>query len=157
MCPINVITGESPARTENRGVTAGRSLAGCLRICSLIPIPVACVCPPLSRVTVPISGFHSWGVNLAVYLQTEYWDSENLFQWVSSAADLHTTFFVFFPIWFHLCRDVAVKLIWLAVVGDWLNLVLKWVLFGERSYWRVHETKFYGPIKCPELQQFSIT
>ncbi|KAI2658748.1 glucose-6-phosphatase-like protein [Labeo rohita] len=100
---------------------------------------------------------HSWGVNLAVHLQTEHQDWENLFQWVSSVADLHTTFFVFFPIWFHLHRDVGVKLIWVAVVGDWLNLVLKWVLFGERPYWWVHETKFYGPIKHPELQQFSIT
>ncbi|KAL1263966.1 hypothetical protein QQF64_004321 [Cirrhinus molitorella] len=100
---------------------------------------------------------HSWGVNLAVHLQTEHRDWENLFQWVSSVADLHTTFFVFFPIWFYLRRDVAVKLIWVAVVGDWLNLVLKWVLFGERPYWWVHETKFYGPIKHPELQQFSIT
>ncbi|XP_026078885.1 glucose-6-phosphatase a, catalytic subunit, tandem duplicate 1 [Carassius auratus] len=100
---------------------------------------------------------HSWGVNLAIHLQTEYLDYENLFQWVSSVADLHTTFFVFFPIWFHLRRDIGVKLIWVAVVGDWLNLVLKWVLFGERPYWWVHETRFYGPIKRPELQQFSIT
>ncbi|KAG1954644.1 glucose-6-phosphatase a, catalytic subunit, tandem duplicate 1 [Pimephales promelas] len=100
---------------------------------------------------------HSWGVNLAVRLQTEYRDYENLFQWVSSVADLHTTFFVFFPIWFHLRRDVGVKLIWVAVVGDWLNLVLKWVLFGERPYWWVNETKFYGPVKHPELQQFPIT
>uniref|UniRef100_A0A8C2DA30 Glucose-6-phosphatase a, catalytic subunit, tandem duplicate 1 n=1 Tax=Cyprinus carpio TaxID=7962 RepID=A0A8C2DA30_CYPCA len=67
---------------------------------------------------------HSWGVNLAVYLQMEYQDSENLF---------------------HLRRDVGVNLIWVAVVGDWLNL------------WWVHETKFYGPIKRPELQQLSIT
>ncbi|XP_056326045.1 glucose-6-phosphatase a, catalytic subunit, tandem duplicate 1 [Danio aesculapii] len=100
---------------------------------------------------------HSWGVELAVHLQIEYQDYESVFHWVSSLADLHTTFFVFFPIWFHLHRDVAVKLIWVAVVGDWLNLVLKWVLFGERPYWWVHETKFYGPIKHPELQQFSMT
>ncbi|XP_057214859.1 glucose-6-phosphatase a, catalytic subunit, tandem duplicate 1 isoform X2 [Triplophysa rosa] len=100
---------------------------------------------------------HSWGVNVAVHLQTEHGNFEKLFHWVSSVADLHTTFFVFFPIWFHLRRDVGVKLIWVAVVGDWLNLVLKWVLFGERPYWWVHETRFYGPIKHPELKQFPIT
>uniref|UniRef100_A0A8C2H719 Glucose-6-phosphatase a, catalytic subunit, tandem duplicate 1 n=1 Tax=Cyprinus carpio TaxID=7962 RepID=A0A8C2H719_CYPCA len=55
-------------------------------------------------------------------------------------GDLYATFFVFFPIRFHLRRDVGVNLIWVAVVGDWLNL-----------------TKFYGPIKRPELQQLSIT
>ncbi|NP_001303265.1 glucose-6-phosphatase a, catalytic subunit, tandem duplicate 1 isoform 2 [Danio rerio] len=100
---------------------------------------------------------HSWGVELAVHLQIKYQDYESVFHWVSSLADLHTTFFVFFPVWFHLRRDVAVKLIWVAVVGDWLNLVLKWVLFGERPYWWVHETKFYGSMKHPELQQFSMT
>ncbi|KAK6329303.1 hypothetical protein J4Q44_G00012810 [Coregonus suidteri] len=46
----------------------------------------------------------------------------------STVADLHTTFFCFFPVWFHLCRDVGVKLIWVAVIGDWLNLVRKWLL-----------------------------
>uniref|UniRef100_A0A3B1JSN6 Glucose-6-phosphatase n=1 Tax=Astyanax mexicanus TaxID=7994 RepID=A0A3B1JSN6_ASTMX len=100
---------------------------------------------------------HSWGVNLAVHLQTEYRAYENWFQLVSSVADLHTTFFIFFPIWFHLKRDVSIKLIWVAVVGDWFNLVLKWVLFGERPYWWVHETKFYGTDPAPALRQVPIT
>uniref|UniRef100_A0A672R5N3 glucose-6-phosphatase n=1 Tax=Sinocyclocheilus grahami TaxID=75366 RepID=A0A672R5N3_SINGR len=34
-----------------------------------------------------------------------------------------------------LLHNIGVKLIWVAVLGDWLNLVLKWVLFGERLYW----------------------
>uniref|UniRef100_A0A674BT41 Glucose-6-phosphatase catalytic subunit 1a, tandem duplicate 1 n=1 Tax=Salmo trutta TaxID=8032 RepID=A0A674BT41_SALTR len=62
----------------------------------------------------------------------------------STVAALHTTFFCFFPGWFYLRRDVGVKLIWVAAIGDWLNLVLKWVLFGERHY-------------CPCLKQFHIT
>ncbi|XP_038847371.1 glucose-6-phosphatase-like isoform X1 [Salvelinus namaycush] len=45
----------------------------------------------------------------------------------STVADLHTTF-CFFPGWFYLRRDVGVKLIWVAAIGDWLNLVLKWFL-----------------------------
>lgn len=69
---------------------------------------------------------HSRGVSLAVYLQREYISYESWFQLISYAADLHTTFFIFFPIWFHLKRDVGIKLIWVGVVGDWLNLVLKW-------------------------------
>ncbi|XP_038847372.1 glucose-6-phosphatase-like isoform X2 [Salvelinus namaycush] len=32
------------------------------------------------------------------------------------------------PSWFYLRRDVGVKLIWVAAIGDWLNLVLKWFL-----------------------------
>uniref|UniRef100_A0A4W5QBE8 glucose-6-phosphatase n=1 Tax=Hucho hucho TaxID=62062 RepID=A0A4W5QBE8_9TELE len=67
----------------------------------------------------------------------------------STVADLHTTFFCFFPVWFYLCRDKGVKLIWVAAIGDWLNLVLKWVLFGERHYWWVHDTHFYGTDPAP--------
>nr|XP_020472209.1 glucose-6-phosphatase [Monopterus albus] len=100
---------------------------------------------------------HSWGVELAVYLQTRYSRYEGLFSLASTVADLHTTFFWLFPIWFHLRRDTALRLIWVAVIGDWLNLVLKWVLCGERPYWWVHETRFYGAGPAPVLQQFPIT
>ncbi|XP_060884475.1 glucose-6-phosphatase a, catalytic subunit, tandem duplicate 1 [Labrus mixtus] len=100
---------------------------------------------------------HSWGVELAVHLQTKYDKYEGLFSRASTVADLHTAFFWFFPIWFHLRRDTGLRLIWVAVIGDWLNLVLKWVLFGERPYWWVHETRFYGAAPTPDLLQFPIT
>ncbi|XP_017288907.1 glucose-6-phosphatase a, catalytic subunit, tandem duplicate 1 [Kryptolebias marmoratus] len=100
---------------------------------------------------------HSWGVELAVHLQTKHGRYEGLFHLASTVADLHTTFFCLFPVWFHVRRDTAIRLIWVAVVGDWLNLVLKWVLAGERPYWWVHETQFYGAGKAPSLQQFPIT
>nr|XP_061787608.1 glucose-6-phosphatase catalytic subunit 1-like [Nerophis lumbriciformis] len=100
---------------------------------------------------------HSWGVQLAQHLQTNYRGHEALFGLASTVADLHTTFFFFFPIWFHLRRDTGLRLVWVAVVGDWINLVLKWVLFGERPYWWVHETRFYRPGAAPSLHQFPIT
>ncbi|KAF3853901.1 hypothetical protein F7725_014589 [Dissostichus mawsoni] len=87
---------------------------------------------------------HSWGVELVVHLQTTHSRHEGLFSLASTVADLHTTFFCFFAIWFHLRRDTGIRLIWVAVLGDWVNMVLKWVLFGERPYWWVHETRFYG-------------
>ncbi|XP_041829177.1 glucose-6-phosphatase a, catalytic subunit, tandem duplicate 1 [Melanotaenia boesemani] len=100
---------------------------------------------------------HSWGVELVVHLQTKYSRYKDLFNLASTVADLHTAFFCLFPIWFYVRRDTGLRLIWVAVIGDWLNLVLKWVLFGERPYWWVHETKFYGAEKAPSLQQFPIT
>ncbi|XP_029933564.1 glucose-6-phosphatase-like isoform X2 [Myripristis murdjan] len=100
---------------------------------------------------------HSWGVELAVHLQSKYSKYEGWFSLASTVADLHTTFFCFFPVWFYLRRDTGLRLIWVAVIGDWLNLVLKWVLFGERPYWWVHETKFYREGPVPSLQQFPIT
>ncbi|XP_051927492.1 glucose-6-phosphatase a, catalytic subunit, tandem duplicate 1 isoform X2 [Hippocampus zosterae] len=32
-----------------------------------------------------------------------------------------------------------------------------WVLFGERPYWWIHETHFYGANEAPSLQQFAVT
>ncbi|MBN3308748.1 G6PC phosphatase, partial [Amia calva] len=100
---------------------------------------------------------HSAGVDVAVHLQARFSAYEDWFHLASSVADLHTPIFIFFPLWFHLRPSVGVKLIWVAVIGDWLNLVLKWVLFGERPYWWVHETQFYGSIPAPVLRQSPIT
>ncbi|XP_050791334.1 glucose-6-phosphatase catalytic subunit 1-like [Gopherus flavomarginatus] len=73
---------------------------------------------------------HSAGVQVVQYLQENYQGSQDWFLFISFAADLKTTFFIFFPIWFYLCEAVGVKLIWVAVIGDWFNLVFKWCLRG---------------------------
>ncbi|XP_061087037.1 glucose-6-phosphatase a, catalytic subunit, tandem duplicate 1 [Conger conger] len=100
---------------------------------------------------------HGSGVDLAVHLQAQCRDYESWFHLASMVADLHTAYFILFPVWFHLRREVGIKLIWVAVIGDWLNLVLKWVLSGERPYWWVHETPYYGSLQVPVLEQFPIT
>uniref|UniRef100_A0A8C3HSD8 Glucose-6-phosphatase n=1 Tax=Chrysemys picta bellii TaxID=8478 RepID=A0A8C3HSD8_CHRPI len=100
---------------------------------------------------------HSAGVQVVQYLQENYQGFQDWFLFISFAADLKTTFFIFFPIWFHLCKAVGVKLIWVAVIGDWLNLVFKWILFGQRPYWWVHETGYYGNASTPVIQQFPLT
>lgn len=69
---------------------------------------------------------HGFGVSSTQYLQTHYKDAQGWFLFISFAADLRNTFFIFFPIWFHLKESVGIKLIWVAVIGDWLNLVFKW-------------------------------
>lgn len=86
-----------------------------------------------SRVTRALTMLHAvmddmqgFGVSSTRYLQTHYQDAQGLFLWVSWAADLRNTFFIFFPLWFHLRPSVGIKLIWVAVIGDWLNLVFKW-------------------------------
>ncbi|XP_028822950.1 LOW QUALITY PROTEIN: glucose-6-phosphatase-like [Denticeps clupeoides] len=98
-----------------------------------------------------------YGVSSTQYLQTHYRDAQGWFLFVSFAADLRNTFFVFFPIWFHLRESVGIKLIWVAVIGDWLNLVFKWILFGERPYWWVHETPYYSNTSAPHIEQFPMT
>ncbi|KAE8283944.1 Glucose-6-phosphatase [Larimichthys crocea] len=97
-----------------------------------------------------------WGEHTH-YLQTNYQDAQGLFLWVSWAADLRNTFFIFFPLWFHLRSSVGIKLIWVAVIGDWLNLVFKWILFGERPYWWVHEASYYANTVPPHIEQYPMT
>ena len=69
---------------------------------------------------------HGYGISATQYLQVHYKDTQDWFLLVSMAADLRNTFFVFFPVWFHLWEPVGVKLVWVAVVGDWLNMIFKW-------------------------------
>ena len=73
-----------------------------------------------------MDALQGFGVSSTSYLQTNYPDARGLFLCVSWAADLRNTFFIFFPLWFHLRPSVGIKLIWVAVIGDWLNLVFKW-------------------------------
>ncbi|XP_028841753.1 glucose-6-phosphatase b [Denticeps clupeoides] len=100
---------------------------------------------------------HRYGVSSTQYLQVHYPNMQDWFLFISAVADLRTTFLVFFPVWFHFQAATGVKLVWVAVVGDWLNLVCKWVLFGERPYWWVQETFFYGNSTVPQIKQFPMT
>ncbi|XP_034990548.2 glucose-6-phosphatase catalytic subunit 1-like [Zootoca vivipara] len=100
---------------------------------------------------------HSAGIQATSYLQENFMDYQDWFVFISTVADLKTTFFVFFPIWFQLKEAVGIRLIWVAVIGDWLNLVFKWILFGQRPYWWVRETDYYGTATPPVIQQFPNT
>ncbi|KAM6898766.1 glucose-6-phosphatase catalytic subunit 1 [Lycodopsis pacificus] len=104
-----------------------------------------------------MDAMQGFGVSTTRYLQTNYQDAQGWFLWVSWAADLRNTFFIFFPLWFHLRSSVGIKLIWVAVIGDWLNLVFKWILFGERPYWWVHETAHYANGDRPHIEQYLMT
>lgn len=56
-----------------------------------------------------------------------------------------------------LNQVVGTKMIWVAVIGDWFNLIFKWILFGHRPYWWVQETMIYPNQSSPCLEQFPIT
>lgn len=69
---------------------------------------------------------HSTGVQATSYLQENFMDFQDWFLFISTVTDLRITFFFFFPIWFQLKEAVGIRLIWVAVIGDWFNLVFKW-------------------------------
>lgn len=72
-----------------------------------------------------MNALHAFGIQSTHYLQVNYQDSQDWFILVSMIADLRNAFYVLFPIWFHLQEAVGIKLLWVAVIGDWLNLVFK--------------------------------
>uniref|UniRef100_U3JDC0 Glucose-6-phosphatase catalytic subunit 1 n=1 Tax=Ficedula albicollis TaxID=59894 RepID=U3JDC0_FICAL len=100
---------------------------------------------------------HDAGIQTTHWLQQRFQGSQDWFLFISYAADLRNAFYVLFPIWFHFSEAVGIRLIWVAVIGDWLNLVFKWILFGERPYWWVLDTDYYGNNSAPEIQQFPLT
>ncbi|XP_004707252.3 glucose-6-phosphatase catalytic subunit 1 [Echinops telfairi] len=100
---------------------------------------------------------HDFGIRSTHYLQVNYQDSQGWFILVSVVADLRNAYYVLFPIWFHLQEAVGVRLLWVAVIGDWLNLVFKWILFGQRPYWWVLDTDYYSNASVPPIKQFPVT
>ncbi|XP_004633858.1 glucose-6-phosphatase [Octodon degus] len=100
---------------------------------------------------------HDFGIQSTRYLQVTYQDSQDWFILVSVLADLRNAFYVLFPIWFHLQEAVGIRLLWVAVIGDWLNLVFKWILFGHRPYWWVRDTDYYDNTSAPLIKQFPVT
>uniref|UniRef100_A0A8C6XG75 Glucose-6-phosphatase n=1 Tax=Naja naja TaxID=35670 RepID=A0A8C6XG75_NAJNA len=100
---------------------------------------------------------HSAGIQATSYLQENFMDFQDWFLFISTVADLRTTFFFFFPIWFQLKEAVGIRLIWVAVIELLLIFLPFRILFGERPYWWVHETDLYGNVTPPVIRQFPIT
>lgn len=100
---------------------------------------------------------HSFGVLVIQHLQNNYMEYHDSINFMSAVGDPRNIFSVYFPLWFHLSHEVGIKMIWVAVVGDWFNLIFKWILFGQRPYWWVQETQFYHNDSIPHLDQFHIT
>ncbi|KAM3608141.1 uncharacterized protein V6R79_019949 [Siganus canaliculatus] len=97
------------------------------------------------------------GVLVIQHLQSSYREYHDFLNFMSTVGDPRNIFSVYFPLWFHLSHNVGIKMIWVAVIGDWLNLIFKWVLFGQRPYWWVQETHLYRNDSFPHLEQFPIT
>uniref|UniRef100_UPI00358F0F90 glucose-6-phosphatase 2-like n=1 Tax=Myxine glutinosa TaxID=7769 RepID=UPI00358F0F90 len=96
-------------------------------------------------------------VSLIQHIQTSFNGVQGYLNFMSAVGDIRTAFLVYFPICFFIDRRVGTKIVWSLVIGDWINLMFKWVLFGHRPYWWVHETHMYSNDSIPELKQFPIT
>lgn len=68
-------------------------------------------------------------------------------------------FLLCFPIAFcFFGARAGLQVLWVAVVSEWMNAVLKWVMMGHRPYWWVMESPVYiGEGERPFIKQFKTT
>ncbi|NXE85390.1 G6PC3 phosphatase, partial [Cochlearius cochlearius] len=87
-----------------------------------------------------MDALHAAGIRLAEALQSGPPWLEPLWISVTSLADPKRVFTAWFPLAYFLDRRVGVSVLWLGLLSEWLNVILKWFLFGERPFWWVHES-----------------
>ncbi|NXO58031.1 G6PC3 phosphatase, partial [Aramus guarauna] len=103
-----------------------------------------------------MDALHTAGIRFAEVLQSGPPWLEKFWISVTSLADPKSVFTVCFPLAYFLDRKVGVSVLWIGLVSEWLNVVLKWFLFGERPFWWVHESGFAS--KEPvTLRQFPVS
>lgn len=98
-----------------------------------------------------------WGISAIVDIQDLLKDYSRFLVFLSYVGDPRFAFTVFFPVAYSLQRSVGIRVLLAAVISEWLNAVLKWVLHGERPYWWVHRPGLYSEDSVPYLHQFNIT
>ncbi|XP_042911676.2 glucose-6-phosphatase catalytic subunit 1 isoform X2 [Parasteatoda tepidariorum] len=92
-------------------------------------------------------------------LQARFLQQSDVFFMISNLFDPRYAFLVFSPLFFALDWKVGKKIMWVTVICEWVNQMLKWTVHGERPYWWIHETQVYNRtgITFPNIQQFYMT
>ncbi|NXN93738.1 G6PC3 phosphatase, partial [Rhinopomastus cyanomelas] len=87
-----------------------------------------------------MDALHTTGIRFAEALQAGPQCLERFWISLTSSADPKAVFTVCFPLAYFLDHSVGVSVLWTGLVAEWLNVVFKWFLFGERPFWWVHES-----------------
>ncbi|XP_077644499.1 glucose-6-phosphatase 3 [Lonchura striata] len=103
-----------------------------------------------------MEALHEAGIRAAVALQAGPAWLERFWLFLTSQLDPKSVYTVFFPLARALGKHVPPLLLWIALLAEWLNVVLKWFLFGERPYWWIHESGLSSREQLP-LRQFPVT
>ncbi|RWS26625.1 glucose-6-phosphatase-like protein [Leptotrombidium deliense] len=100
---------------------------------------------------------HENSVSAISLLQNRFYQQKDFMFAISTIFDPRYAFLFFSPLVFSLDRYAGRKLMWVAVFAEWANMLLKWILHGERPYWWIHETNVYNKTHMPDVQQFFLT
>ncbi|CAJ1080088.1 glucose-6-phosphatase 3 [Xyrichtys novacula] len=103
-----------------------------------------------------MEAIYTQGIWMAESLQQRTRTQEKLWILVTHLGDPKAAFLLLFPFTYFLSRRAGVAVIWVAALSEWLNLVFKWMLFGERPFWWIGESRLFVN-KQPQVRQFSST
>ncbi|XP_011841279.1 PREDICTED: glucose-6-phosphatase 3 isoform X2 [Mandrillus leucophaeus] len=84
------------------------------------------------------------GIVIAEALQNQLAWLENVWLWVTFLGDPKILFLFYFPAAYYASRRVGIAVLWISLITEWLNLIFKWFLFGDRPFWWVHESGYYS-------------
>ncbi|XP_038049487.1 glucose-6-phosphatase 2-like [Patiria miniata] len=90
-------------------------------------------------------------------LQHVFGDYSEAMLFLSHLGDPRSAFLMCVPLVYCISRGAGLKVLWAAVMSEWLNLLLKWILNGHRPYWWVHESKLYEDDNRPIIKQYRLT
>ncbi|KAM4622983.1 glucose-6-phosphatase 3 isoform 1-T3 [Discoglossus pictus] len=97
---------------------------------------------------------HRTGVAIAAVLQERLPGSEEFWLWVTHLGDPSSIFLIYFPVSYCFHRRLGVTVLWIALITEWLNVLFKWFLFGDRPFWWIYQS---GEFQNITLRQFPST
>ncbi|NXU93782.1 G6PC3 phosphatase, partial [Xiphorhynchus elegans] len=99
---------------------------------------------------------HMAGIRAAVALQAGPPWLEQFWIYLTSHFDPKSIYTFCFPLAHGMDTKVGLMVLWSGLVAEWLNVVLKWFLFGERPFWWIHESGLFSQEEL-KLHQFPVT
>ncbi|XP_055021446.1 glucose-6-phosphatase 3 [Boleophthalmus pectinirostris] len=84
---------------------------------------------------------HRNGIWMAETLQQGTKSYENFWLVLSHLGDPKAAFLLVFPFTYFISKRVGIAVVWVAAISEWLNVVFKWMLFGERPFWWIGENE----------------
>ncbi|XP_068162417.1 glucose-6-phosphatase 3 [Antennarius striatus] len=99
---------------------------------------------------------YTQGIWMAESLQQRTISYEKMWLVVTHIGDPKAAFMLVFPFTYFISKRAGVAVFWVAAVTEWLNLVFKWMLFGERPFWWIGESQLFENNQ-PRVLQFPST
>uniref|UniRef100_A0A1A8EPX2 Glucose-6-phosphatase n=2 Tax=Nothobranchius korthausae TaxID=1143690 RepID=A0A1A8EPX2_9TELE len=99
---------------------------------------------------------YTQGIWVAETLQHQTKSLEQCWLVITHLGDPKAAFLLVFPFTYFLDKRAGVAVLWIAAISEWLNLVFKWMLFGERPFWWIGESRLYVNMP-PRIHQFPST